>query len=45
MARALDRWTRFEPKRRAMMRDALERVAAHKGLSSDVREVVTKALG
>lgn len=45
MARALDRWTRFEPKRRAAMRDALERVAGHEGLSSDVREVVSRALG
>jgi aminopeptidase N len=45
MARALDRWARFEPVRRAAMKAALERVAAEEQLSSDVREVVGKALG
>ncbi len=45
MARALDRWSHFEPTRRAAMKAALEKVAAHESLSSDVREVVTKALG
>ncbi len=45
MARALDRWSRFEPHRRAAMQSALERVAAHTALSPDVREVVSKALG
>jgi aminopeptidase N len=45
MARALDRWDRFEPKRRALMRKALERIASDTKLSSDVREVITKALG
>ena len=45
MARALDRWSHFEPIRRAAMKAALEKVAAHESLSSDVREVVTKALG
>jgi aminopeptidase N len=45
MARALDRWDRFEPKRKALMRTALEQVASDAQLSSDVREVITKALG
>ncbi|NBP27296.1 MAG: aminopeptidase N [Betaproteobacteria bacterium] len=45
MARALDRWSRFEPVRRTAMKAALERVAADGQLSPDVREVVGKALG
>ncbi|MBU3725082.1 MAG: aminopeptidase N [Burkholderiaceae bacterium] len=45
MARALDRWARFEPVRRNAMKAALERVAADEQLSPDVREVVGKALG
>ena len=40
----LGRWRRFEPKRSAMMRDALERIAATRGLSKDVYEQVTKSL-
>jgi aminopeptidase N len=44
MARALDRWSHFEPTRKAAMKAALEKVAASETLSSDVREVVTKAL-
>lgn len=45
LARSLDRWARFEPTRRALMRQALERVAASENLSPDVREVVGKAIG
>ncbi len=45
MARALDRWSRFEPQRRTVMQAALTRVASEKRLSPDVREVVDKALG
>lgn len=44
MARALDRWSRFEPVRKAAMKQALEQVAADEKLSPDVREVVSKAL-
>jgi aminopeptidase N len=44
MARAMDRWARFEPQRRSAMKSALARVAAEEQLSSDVREVVSKAL-
>jgi aminopeptidase N len=40
----LGRWRRFEPKRAAMMREALERIAATPGLSKDVYEQVTKSL-
>jgi aminopeptidase N len=38
------RWRRFEPNRAAMMRQALERIAATPGLSKDVYEQVTKSL-
>ncbi len=40
----LGRWRRFEPKRSALMRQALERIAATPGLSKDVYEQVTKSL-
>jgi aminopeptidase N len=38
------RWRRFEPKRAAMMRQQLERIAATPGLSKDVYEQVSKSL-
>src|SRR5579884_1799113 len=38
------RWRRFEPRRAALMRAALERIAAAPGLSRDVYEQVTKSL-
>ncbi|MFL6763610.1 MAG: aminopeptidase N [Sphingomicrobium sp.] len=38
------RWRRFEPKRAAMMREALERIVATPGLSKDVFEQVSKSL-
>ena len=41
---AFGRWRRFEPKRAAMMREALERIAATPGLSKDVYEQVSKSL-
>jgi len=44
MVPAFGRWRRFEPKRSAMMRDALERIAATPGLSKDVYEQVSKSL-
>jgi aminopeptidase N len=43
LARATDRWRKFDPARQALMRAALERVAA-KARSADVREVIGKAL-
>jgi aminopeptidase N len=44
LARSLERWPKFTPERAAAMRAALAEVAARQGLSSDVREVVGKAL-
>ena len=38
------RWKRFEPNRASAMREALERIAAHAGLSKDVYEQVSKSL-
>jgi aminopeptidase N len=38
------RWRRFEPKRAALMRAALERIVATPGLSKDVFEQVSKSL-
>jgi aminopeptidase N len=38
------RWRRFEPRRSAMMRAALERIVATPGLSKDVYEQVSKSL-
>ncbi|MES2135536.1 MAG: aminopeptidase N [Pseudomonadota bacterium] len=38
------RWKRFEPKRSAMMREALERVVGTPGLSKDVFEQASKSL-
>ena len=45
LARALDRWRLFAEPYRSNMHAALERVAQCNTLSSDVREVITKALG
>ena len=44
LARALDRWPRFDTPRASHMRDALAEVARHPGLSGDVGEIVGKAL-
>jgi aminopeptidase N len=44
LARALDRWRRFIPDRQQLMHQALREVAARATLSSDVREVVERAL-
>ena len=38
------RWRRFEPKRAALMREALDRIVATPGLSKDVFEQVSKIL-
>ena len=45
LARALDRWRLFAQPYQDKMKSALERVAACKTLSPDVKEVVSKALG
>ncbi|HWA38014.1 MAG TPA: aminopeptidase N [Burkholderiales bacterium] len=44
MARAFDRWKKFDERRKAASRKALERIRDHAGLSRDVAEIVTKAL-
>jgi aminopeptidase N len=44
LVRSLERFRRFEPKRRSLMRAALERVDRAPGLSRETAEVVGKAL-
>jgi aminopeptidase N len=44
MARHFERWKRFEPKRRGLMKAALEQVTGVRGLSKETAEVVNKAL-
>ncbi len=44
MARALENWRHFTPQLQAAIRSQLERVAATKGLSPDVVEIIGKAL-
>src|SRR3954470_22523825 len=44
MARAFDRWKKFDEGRKAHARKQLERVRDTKGLSKDVGEIVNKAL-
>jgi aminopeptidase N len=44
MARNFERWKRFEPERQALMKSALQQVAAVRGLSKETAKVVTKAL-
>ncbi|MGH8704544.1 MAG: DUF3458 domain-containing protein, partial [Burkholderiales bacterium] len=45
MARGFDRWRRFDAGRQAHARAALERIRDADGLSRDVSEIVSKALG
>ena len=44
MARAFDRWKKFDAARRKLAQAALERIRGTTGLSNDVAEIVTKAL-
>jgi len=44
MARAFDRWKKFDAARQAKARAELERIRDTDGLSKDVAEIVTKAL-
>jgi aminopeptidase N len=44
MARGFDRWKRFDATRRAAAQAQLERIREADGLSSDVAEIVNKAL-
>jgi len=45
MARAFDRWKRFDENRKSKARNQLERIRDSAGLSRDVAEIVVKALG
>jgi aminopeptidase N len=44
LARALDRWKKYDPALQPAMRAALERVRDHAGLSGDTSEIISKAL-
>jgi aminopeptidase N len=44
LVRTLDHWKKFQPALRKQMQAALQKVAATKGLSKDVHELVVKAL-
>ncbi len=44
LARALDRWKQFAPKYQVHMKSALEFISKQENLSSDVAEVIQKAL-
>lgn len=44
LSRSMDRWTKYPKANQALMKSALQKVAATKNLSKDVLEVVTKAL-
>ena len=44
MARAFDRWNKFDEKRKVKAKDALQRIRDARGLSKDVGEIVSKAL-
>ena len=45
IARGFDRWTRFDSNRKETAKAQLERIRDSDGLSKDVAEIVTKALG
>ena len=44
MARAYDRWRKFDERRQAKARAELSRIRDTDGLTKDVAEIVTKAL-
>jgi aminopeptidase N len=44
MARAFDRWRKFDDRRQQHAKAQLERIRDHRGLTKDVAEIVTKAL-
>jgi aminopeptidase N len=44
LATAFNRWRDYDEQRSAMMKEQLERLAAKKGLSPDIAEIVTAAL-
>jgi aminopeptidase N len=44
MAGAFNGWTRYDDRRRELMRAELQRIAAAEGLSPDVAEIIHHAL-
>ena len=44
MASAFNRWVRYDDGRKALMKQALQQIAAVPGLSADVSEIVNSAL-
>jgi len=42
---SFNQWRRYEPVRGGLMKDELERIASHPGISKDVSEIVERALG
>ena len=44
LVQSLSRWRRFDASRQQLMRQQLERIVAHEGLSKDVYEVASKCL-
>ena len=44
MVRPLMNWRQYEAQRSQLMREHLEQIKAHQGLSPDVYEIVTKSL-
>ncbi|MCV2881357.1 aminopeptidase N [Actibacterium sp. XHP0104] len=45
MSTAFDTWRRYDADRQGQMREALERIQAHSGLSRDMSEMVARMLG
>ncbi|WP_373974886.1 aminopeptidase N [Chitinibacter sp. SCUT-21] len=45
LASCFNRWKKIEPVRRELMKQELERIRDHQGLSSDTFEIVSKSLG
>jgi len=45
MAGAFNQWTRYDERRRGLMKTQLNRIAATRGLSPDVSEIINNALG
>jgi aminopeptidase N len=44
LATSFNRWRRYDPERKALMKDALTRIESEAGLSPDVSEIVSNAL-
>ena len=45
LASALNNWRKYKPELKEQMRETLNRILKIKGLSTDVREIVTRSLG